>query len=111
MKEVVDALEKIVQRENITEIVVAGDEVVLPLLREQMSKPLAEKIVDQVRINANAPLEQVIKTSLDAMKRVHQLTERDKVEAAIGAYRAGGLGVVGPEDTLEALLKGRSTSC
>jgi peptide chain release factor subunit 1 len=107
VKEVVEALEKIVQRENITEIVVAGDEVVLPLLREQMSKPLAEKIVDQVRINANAPLEQVIKTSLDAMKRVHQLTERDKVEAAIGAYRAGGLGVVGPEDTLEALLKGQ----
>ena len=107
VKEVVDALEKTVQRENITEIVVAGDEVVLPLLREQMPKPLAEKIVDQVRINANAPLEQVIKTSLEAMKRVHMESERDKVDAAVGAYRSGGLGVVGPEDTLEALLKGQ----
>ena len=107
VKEVVEALEKIVQRENITQIVVAGDEVVLPLLREQIPKPLADKIVDQVRINANAPLEQVVKTSLDAMKRVHMAGERDKVEAAIGAYRAGGLGVVGPEDTLDALLKGQ----
>ena len=50
VKEVVEALEKIVQRENITEIVVAGDEVVMPLLREQMPKHLAEKIVDHVRL-------------------------------------------------------------
>ena len=50
-KEVVDALEKIVQQENITEIIVAGDEVVMPLLREQMPKHLAEKVVDHVRMN------------------------------------------------------------
>jgi peptide subunit release factor 1 (eRF1) len=107
VKEVVEALERIVLRENITEIVVAGDEVVLPLLREQMAKPLAEKIVDQVRMNTNAPIDQVIRTSLDAMKRVHIQSEREKVEAAIDAYRAGGLGVVGPEDTLDALIKGQ----
>jgi peptide subunit release factor 1 (eRF1) len=41
------------------------------------------------------------------MKRVHGQTEREKVEAAIGAYRAGGLGVVGPEETLDALVKGQ----
>lgn len=106
-KEVVDALDRIVQREGITEIVVSGDEVIMPLLREQMPKHLAEKIVDQVRLDTNAPLDQVIKTSLDAMRRVHSQTERDKVDAAIGGYRAGGLGVVGPEDTLDALVKGQ----
>ena len=34
-------------------------------------------------------------------------TEREKVETAIGAFRSGGLGVVGPQDTLEALIKGQ----
>ena len=106
-KEVVDALEKIVARENITEIVTAGDEVILPLLREQMPKHLAEKVVDHVRLDLNAPLDRILSTSLEAMKRSHGQTERDKVEAAVGAYRAGGLGVVGPEDTLEALIKGQ----
>ncbi|MGH9373951.1 MAG: Vms1/Ankzf1 family peptidyl-tRNA hydrolase, partial [Vicinamibacterales bacterium] len=106
-KEVVDALDKIVQREGIDEIVVSGDEVIMPLLREQLPKHLAEKIVDQVRIDTNAPVDQVVRASLDAMKRVHSQTEREKVDAAIGGYRAGTLGVVGPEDTLDALVKGQ----
>jgi len=107
VKEVVEVLEKIVQRENIPEIVVAGDEVVLPLLREQMPKHLQEKVVDHVRMNINSPLEQLIDSSLDALKRAHTEGEHEKVEAAIGGYRSGGLGVVGPEDTLEALIKGQ----
>ena len=107
VKEVVDALEKIVQRENIPEIVVAGDEVVLPLLREQMPKHLQEKIVDHVRMNINSPLEQLIDSSLEALKRAHTENEHEKVAAAIGGFRSGGLGVVGPEDTLEALIKGQ----
>ena len=55
IKEVVEALDKIVQRENIAEIVVAGDEVVLPLLREQMPKHLQQKVVEHVRMNINSP--------------------------------------------------------
>jgi peptide subunit release factor 1 (eRF1) len=107
VKEVVEALDRIVQREGITEILVAGDEVVMPLLREQMPKHLAEKIVDQVRINTDAPVDRVIRTSLEAMKRVHSQSDREKVDLAVGGYRAGGLGVVGPEDTIEALVKGQ----
>jgi peptide subunit release factor 1 (eRF1) len=41
------------------------------------------------------------------MQRVREQTEREKVEAAVGGYRAGGLGVVGPEETLDALIKGQ----
>ena len=107
VKEVVDALDKIVQRENIQEIVIAGDEVVLPLLREQMPKHLQEKVVDHVRMNSNSPIEQLIGSSLDALRRAHSTDEHEKVEAAVGGFRSGGLGVVGPEDTLEALIKGQ----
>ena len=107
IKEVVDVLEKVVQRENINEIVVAGDEVVLPLLREQMPKHLQEKIVDHVRMNVSSPVEQLISSSMEALKRVHTEDEQTKVETAVGGFRSGGLGVVGPEDTLEALIKGQ----
>jgi peptide chain release factor subunit 1 len=106
-KEVVEALERIVQQEAIDTILIAGDEVILPLLREQMPKHLSEKIVDHMKLDTYAPADEVLKTSLAAMKRVREQSEREKVEAAIGSYRAGGLGVVGPEDTLDALIKGQ----
>ena len=70
-----------------------------------MPKHLAEKIVDHVRLDARAPLGEVLETTLEAMKRQNERTDREKVDAAVGGYRAGGLGVVGPEDTLEALMK------
>ena len=41
------------------------------------------------------------------MKRVHSQTRAREGRGAVGGYRAGGLGVVGPEDTLEALIKGQ----
>jgi peptide subunit release factor 1 (eRF1) len=106
-KEVVEALDRIVRQEDITQVIVAGDERITPLLREQMPKALAEKIVDHVRLDTHAPVDEIVRVSLDAMRRLNDRTDREKVEAAIGAYRAGGLGVVGPEETLAALIKGQ----
>jgi len=107
VKEVVDALERVVREEGITQILLSCDEESLPLIRDQMPKHLAEKIVDHMRLDAHASAADVLKQSLEAMQRLNTRTDRDKVEAAIGAYRAGGLGVVGPEDTLAALIKGQ----
>ena len=106
-KEVVDALDKIVQQEGIDQVLVWGDEVITPLLREQMPKALSEKVVDNLRLDTHASLDTVIKASVAELEKLNQQTDREKVDAAIGNYRAGGLGVVGPEDTLAALLKGQ----
>jgi peptide chain release factor subunit 1 len=106
-KEIVEALERIVQQEGITQILTVGDEVILPLLREQMPKHLAEKVVDHLKLDARAPLDDVLAATLEAMGRQNARSDRDKVGAAVGAYRAGGLGVVGSEDTLTALIKGQ----
>jgi peptide chain release factor subunit 1 len=107
VKEVIDALDRIVQQEGITQIVTAGDEVILPLLREQMPKHLADKLVDHVKLDAKAPVDDVLSATVQAMKRQNERTDREKVDAAVGAYRAGGLGVVGPEETLQALVRGQ----
>jgi peptide chain release factor subunit 1 len=107
IKEVVDALERIVQQEGIDRILLAGDEVAIPLLREHMPKALADKVVDHLRLATNAPVNAILKASLEALHRVDARTDREKVEAAVNNYRAGGLGVIGPKDTLEALVKGQ----
>jgi peptide subunit release factor 1 (eRF1) len=106
-KDLVDALDRIVRQEGITQIVVSADEVVTPLLREQMPKHLKDKVVEHIRLDTQAPLADVVGASLEAMRRVNERTDREKVESALAEYRAGGLGVVGPDDTLDALVKGQ----
>ena len=106
-KEVVEMLERIVRDEGIEHVVLSCDEVSLQLLRAQMPKTLEAKIVDNVRLEAHASADAIVRRTHEAMQRVNERTDREKVDAAVGAYRAGGLGAVGPEDTLAALLKGQ----
>ena len=106
-KEVIDTLDRVVQAEGITQILLSGDEVIMPVLREQLPKHLADKVVDQVRLPTHAPVSDVMKASLEAMGKLNERTDREKVDAAVGAFRAGGLGVVGPEHTLMALAAGQ----
>lgn len=108
IKDVVSALEKIVAAESLTKIVVAGDTNVLPQLRDQLPKPLADMIVEEVALDSKAPQSEVVRTTLEAMRGLDSRTDRDVVDAAIGAYRAGGLGVVGPDATLLALSNGQA---
>ena len=107
VKDVVAALEKTVQAEGINRIVIAGDPAVLPLLREQLSKPLTDMIVDELSLASDAPESDVVRETLAAMRALDERTDREKVDAAIGAYRAGGLGVAGPDATLLALTNGQ----
>jgi peptide chain release factor subunit 1 len=106
-KEVVEALERIVQQEGITQILTAGDEVILPLLREQMPKHLADKVIDHLRLDTKASVDTILRATVEAMSRQNELSDKAKVDQALGAYRAGGLGIVGPENTLDALTKGQ----
>jgi peptide chain release factor subunit 1 len=108
IKDVVSALEKIVQSEGITQIVVAGDDVALPLLREQLSKPLAAMVVDELSLASDARQADVVKATLATMRAAGAETDRERVDAAVAAYRAGGLGVVGPDETLLALTNGQA---
>jgi peptide chain release factor subunit 1 len=107
VKEVVDALERIVTQEGIEQVFFAGDEVVLPLFREQLPKHLAEKVVDHLRLETRAPVSEILSATIEAVKRLNVDSDREKVDAAIDGYRSGGLGTVGPERTLDALVKGQ----
>src|SRR5205085_7507394 len=45
-KEVVEVLERVVRDERAEHVILAGDDVIIPLLREQMPAPLGEKVID-----------------------------------------------------------------
>jgi peptide chain release factor subunit 1 len=106
-KEVAEQLEQIVREDNIEHIILAGDEVIIPMLKEQFPKSVTEKIVDVLSLDINAPEHEVLAESLEAMREHDAESDAEKVEQLIDAYRAGGLAVVGSTDTLEALAMGQ----
>jgi peptide chain release factor subunit 1 len=107
IKEVVDALDRVVREEDVTYIVLAGDEVAVPLIREQLPKPLAERVADVLRLDVTTPDAEVLRQSLDAIRGQDARDDAERVRRMFDAYRSGGLGVVGVEATRAALEQGQ----
>jgi peptide chain release factor subunit 1 len=106
-KEIADTLARIVREERIFAVVVAGDEVITPLLKEHFPQEVAEKVVDIVKLDIRAQVDEILETTVAVLRQKDAETDREKVEAVIGAYRANGLGVVGFEATKLALEMGQ----
>lgn len=107
-KEVVDHLERIVLEEQLDHIILAGDEeVVIPLLREQMPKALSEKVIDTLSLSIDTPEYELLQASLKAFHANDSLTDRQKVEKFLDEFRADNLAVAGVPDTLAALSNGQ----
>lgn len=107
MKEVVDVLDRVVREESLTQIVVSCDDATRPLLLEQLPRHLAEKVVDVVSLDIKTPDQQVLVETMDALRQKDAETDAERVEAALGAWRAGGLGAAGPTGTRTALAQGQ----
>lgn len=106
-KEVVAALGRLVKDEQLSSIVIAGDEVIVPLIRAEFPKELADKVVDVVSLDIRAPEHQVLEATTELMKQKDASSDRERVEALFDAYRSNGLGVVGAEATRTALEMGQ----
>jgi peptide subunit release factor 1 (eRF1) len=106
IKEVVDTLEKIVRDEDIQHVVVASADVAMPILREQLPKELADKIVEM------GPYEDgesgsFIERTMTALREKDAETDVERVQELMDAWKSGGLGVAGPEATLSAFQLGQ----
>jgi peptide subunit release factor 1 (eRF1) len=107
-KEVVEHLERIVVDEQINHIILAGDEdVVIPLLREQMSKDLSDKVIDTLSLSIDTPEHELLQESLKAFHAKDSLTDMQNVEKFLGEFRGDNLAVAGVPDTLAALSNGQ----
>src|SRR3954466_10559244 len=108
VKDTVAALDRIVREEEIGHIVVAGDEVIVPVFHEELPKHLQEKLVEDVlRLDIRTPEQEVLKATLDAISSDDRREDADQARRAIEGYRAGGLGVAGLGPTFSALIRGQ----
>ena len=107
MKEVVELLDRVVRDEKIEHVVVACDPVTKPTLTEQLPKHLAAKVIDMTKLDVKTPEQSVLAETMDAWRQKDAETDAERVQRLLDAWRGGGLGVVGPEDTLNALVTGQ----
>jgi peptide chain release factor subunit 1 len=107
-KEVIEVLERVVREDKAESIILAGDEVIIPLLREQMPQQLAEKVIDVVSLDINTPEHEIFQVSMESLKEHDSQTDAEKVSKLLNEYRGNGLAVVGVADTLAALSNGQA---
>lgn len=105
MKEVATVLDRVLREEGIDKIVLACDEVARPALVEQLPAHLAAKVIDTVALDINTPEPEVLRETLEVLRRHDGATDVERVRTMFDEWAAGGLGVVGPEATLDALAK------
>ncbi len=106
-RELVHVLERVVREEHVEHVVLAGDDVNIPLITHELSKELAAKVIDVLKLEAHAPEHKVMKAAAEALRRHDAETDAEVVERVLDDYRAGSLGVVGLKPTQEALQRGQ----
>jgi peptide chain release factor subunit 1 len=106
-KEVVDAVDRIVLEEGLDKILISGDEVIVPLLRDQMPKHLLERILDVVKLDIRTPEHEVLAATMEVLRQHDADTDRERVDRLLDAYRGNGLGTVGAENVRRAFELGQ----
>jgi len=106
-KEVVEVLDQVVRDEAVEHIILAGDEVIIPLLREQLPDSLRDKVIDVLRLDIKTPEHEVLQATMDSLREHNLHTDAEKVRELFDEYRAGGLAVVTWKDTVEAIERGQ----
>jgi peptide chain release factor subunit 1 len=105
-KEVVAALERVV-RDGVDHVILAGDEVILPLLRDALSPELGSKVVDTVALDIRVPEQELLSRTLELLRSHDERTDAESVRALLDEFRAGGLATVGALATHAALAAGQ----
>lgn len=106
-KEVVDTLEKVVREEGIDRVILAGDDQIISLLREQMPQSLGDKVVDMLRLDIKTPEHEVAERTLEALREYDAADDKERVRQLLDDWRSGGLATAGAADTLMALAMGQ----
>ena len=107
LREVVEALERIVREERIDHVALAGNETAMATLRGQLPKTLAALVTDLPGVTVDASEAEILREVLDVMPRQDARDDAERVARMYDAYRAGGLAIVGLAGTRAALENGQ----
>jgi hypothetical protein len=107
-QQVVKELEALIGRVEAKNLVIAGDEVAMTLLQDNLS-PGSRKILysEVLRIDQRAPRLDIKKDVMRIVDEIEKEKDLSLAEKLIGAIRGNALGIAGLEATTEALKNGQ----
>jgi peptide subunit release factor 1 (eRF1) len=105
-KEVIERLAQIVREDQVSHIILAGDQVVIPLLQEHLPQEMVS-MVEVMKLDIHASEQDVLTATLAKLLEQEARTAEEKVDRLMQQYRARGLAVAGLQETLEALANGQ----
>ena len=107
VREVGDKLRIVLDRGNLDNYVVLGDEIVLPLMEREFPKALLDKCIATANGDMRETPEQAIERALPIILAHEREREAAAVQQARDLSKSGGPGVTGLDDTLTALQSGQ----
>jgi peptide chain release factor subunit 1 len=102
-REIVERLARIVDAHEVDYVILAGDEPILSELRHQLTPAVREKLIDIERIPIEAGKQEILKRTIDVVRRSEIEESRRLADQVVDRFRAGGLAVAGLDTTIEAL--------
>jgi hypothetical protein len=100
-KGVIERLAQIVREDNVSHIILAGDQVVIPLLQEQLPQEMVP-MVEVTKLDIHASERDVPTATLETLQEQQARTAAEKVDRPMQQDRARRLAVGGPQETFEA---------
>jgi peptide chain release factor subunit 1 len=108
-KEVIEQLEKLTSGANkgIDYIIFAGDQVILPLLRENLSKFLAEDLIGSLKLDIDTPEHEVLQATQALAREHHTTVLQQQVSELLENAAAAGLASARLDGVVTALVNGQ----
>lgn len=107
-KEIIENLEIVIREEDIRHIVLAGnEEVVIPILREELTNDLQDKTIGTVRADVNGPKDELWEKVERVIHQHNTLKDKEKIDHFNEQNYDDGYAVAGVEKTLKALANGQ----
>ncbi len=106
-KEAAEWAEEYLAQQKVNRVVLAGTEDNLAEFREQVSRPLQDKIVGQINLDMNTSPAEAWERGFEVAQAAQQQAEAEMLEQVITLAHKGGAGVIGLADTVTAVQQGR----
>jgi peptide subunit release factor 1 (eRF1) len=106
-KELADRLGRIIKRHDVQHVIIAANDSIKGMVRDSLPQPITDKLVDVIRLDLTANMNEIMQTLEPIMRGVEEEQERNDLAELEGEVRGNNLGVVGVGDTAMALTKGQ----
>jgi ribosomal protein L30E len=106
-REAAAALEELVIQEGAKRVILAGDEVAIPLLHRALSPQVEPLIHEEIlRLDIRTPRHEVLREVAPILAKVEEEESHARADRLVEAVREQGLGVIGLQETRHALERG-----